>query len=207
MKPSTPEFGDGPVFHGNPPDFSLVLGGPLFQLLRRAHLSDDALMMARQRVIVIALLAWLPLLVLSALEGRALGGGVAVPFLLDVEVQIRYLVALPLLIGAELIVHRRMRSILEIFQERRLIPEPAVPRFDAAVASAVRWQSRSDNSALRVRISLLAVAISWSSRSSALTPRPLRPETSTNGLPSLSVSAYPSARAVACERATISYEK
>ena len=28
----------------NPPDFSLVLGGPLFQLLRRAHLADDALM-------------------------------------------------------------------------------------------------------------------------------------------------------------------
>ena len=27
----------------DPPDFSLVLGGPLYQLLRRAHLSDDAL--------------------------------------------------------------------------------------------------------------------------------------------------------------------
>jgi len=126
---------------GHNTDFSLVLGGPLFQLLRRAHLSDDALMMARQRVVVIAMLAWLPLLVLSALEGRALDGGVAVPFLLDVEVQIRYLVALPLLIGAELIVHQRMRSILEIFQERRLIPEPAMPRFDAAIASAMRWRN------------------------------------------------------------------
>ena len=28
----------------HPPDFSLVLGGPLFQLLRRAHLSDDCLL-------------------------------------------------------------------------------------------------------------------------------------------------------------------
>jgi len=27
-----------------PPDFSLVLGGPLFQLFRRSHLSGDALM-------------------------------------------------------------------------------------------------------------------------------------------------------------------
>ena len=138
MRTPAAEPGDGPRPVGHNTDFSLVLGGPLFQLLRRAHLSDDALMMARQRVIVIALLAWLPLLVLSALEGRALGGGVAVPFLFDVEVQIRYLVALPLLIGAELIVHRRMRSILEIFQERRLIPEPAMPRFDAAIASAMR---------------------------------------------------------------------
>ena len=42
--------------------FSLVLGGPLFQLLRRAHLSDDTLLLLRRRIIVISLLAWLPLL-------------------------------------------------------------------------------------------------------------------------------------------------
>src|SRR5438094_5644002 len=89
-----------------PQAFSLVLGGPLFQLLRRAHLSDDALMMVRQRIIVIALFAWLPLLVLSALEGQMVGGSVAVPFLLDVEVHIRLLVALPLLVIAELVVHQ-----------------------------------------------------------------------------------------------------
>jgi hypothetical protein len=59
----------------DPRDFSLVLGGPLFQLLRRSHLTDDALALLCQRIIVIALLAWLPLLVLSALEGQALRGG------------------------------------------------------------------------------------------------------------------------------------
>jgi hypothetical protein len=87
-----------------PGDFSLVLGGPLFQLLRRSHLSGDALELVRRRVITIPLLAWLPLLVLSALEGQALGGNVAVPFLLDVEAHARFLVALPLLIVAELVV-------------------------------------------------------------------------------------------------------
>ena len=46
------------------PDFSLVLGGPLFQLLRRAHLTDDALSLLRQRMLVGALLCWLPLLLL-----------------------------------------------------------------------------------------------------------------------------------------------
>ena len=58
------------------------LGRAAFQLLRQAHLSDDSLMMVRQRVIVIALFAWLPLLVLSALEGQLLGGSAVVPFLL-----------------------------------------------------------------------------------------------------------------------------
>ncbi len=141
MKTLTPKAADGTGLLGHPTDFSLVLGGPLFQLLRRAHLADDALTMARQRIIVISLLAWLPLLVLSVLEGRALGSSVAVPFLRDVEVHIRYLVALPLLIGAELVVHRRMRSIVEVFLERRLIPESAMPRFDAAIASAFRWRN------------------------------------------------------------------
>jgi len=122
-------------------DFSLVLGGPLFQLLRRAHLSDDALMLARQRIIVISLLAWLPLLVLSALEGQALGGGATVPFLLDVEVHVRFLVALPLLIAAELVVHQRMRTVVKVFVGRRLIPENAMTRFDAAIASAFRLRN------------------------------------------------------------------
>jgi hypothetical protein len=141
MKTLTQKAAAEPGLLGHPTDFSLVLGGPLFQLLRRAHLSDDALLMARQRIIVISLFAWLPLLVLSVLEGRALGSSVAVPFLRDVEVHVRYLIALPLLIGAELVVHRRMRSVVELFLERRLIPESAMPRFDAAIASAFRWRN------------------------------------------------------------------
>jgi hypothetical protein len=141
MNPVTTTSSDGADLLKHPTDFSLVLGGPLFQLLRRAHLSDDALTLARRRVVVIALLAWLPLLVLSALQGRALGGSVAVPFLLDVEVHIRYLIALPLLIGAELVVHRRMRSVVQVFLERRLIADSALPRFEAAITSAFRLRN------------------------------------------------------------------
>jgi hypothetical protein len=125
----------------HPPDFSLVLGGPLFQLLRRTHLADDALLLVRQRIIVIALFAWLPLLLLSALEGNLWGGNSRVPFLLDIELHVRFLVALPLLILAELVVHRRMRPLLQQFVERNLIPENAMARFEAAVASAFRLRN------------------------------------------------------------------
>ena len=124
-----------------PADFSLVLGGPLFQLLRRSHLSGDALELVRQRIIVISLLAWLPLLLLSALEGQALGGSAAVPFLLDVEVHVRFLVAVPLFIAAELVVHQRMRFVVRQFLDRNLIPESAMTRFDAAIASAFRLRN------------------------------------------------------------------
>ena len=125
----------------NPPDFSLVLGGPLFQLLRRAHLSDETTTVVRRRVVVISLLAWLPLLLLSALQGRLVDGSVAVPFLFDVEVHVRYLVALPLLIVAELVVHRRLQPLLQQFQERNLVPDADMPRFEAAVAAAYRLRN------------------------------------------------------------------
>src|SRR5574338_348632 len=122
-------------------DFSLVLGGPLFQLLRRAHLSDSALLMVRQRVIVIALLAWLPLFILSAVQGHLWGKSVAVPFLLDLEVHIRFLIVVPLLIIAELVVHQRLRPIANSFLERNLILEDDLPRFDRAMTSSFRLRN------------------------------------------------------------------
>jgi hypothetical protein len=125
----------------HPLDFSLVQGGPLFQLFCRLHLSDDALMLARQRIIIITLITWLPLLLLAALQGQLLGGGVTAPFLLDVDIHIRFLVALPLLIAAEVVVHRRMRTVVKLFLERHLIPDSARAQFDAAIVSAMRWRN------------------------------------------------------------------
>ncbi|HEX9206652.1 MAG TPA: hypothetical protein VF851_00320 [Steroidobacteraceae bacterium] len=122
-------------------DFSLVLGGPLFQLLRRTHLSDDALDLVRRRVVVIALLAWLPLFLLNAAGGRLLGTDVAVPFLIDLEVHVKFLVALPLLVIAELVVHQRMRSVARTFRDRDLVPEAAMGRLEAAVAGAYRLRN------------------------------------------------------------------
>jgi hypothetical protein len=144
-EPKPVTFRAASTFHDNKfqdrQDFSLVLGGPLFQLLRRSHLSDDALEMVRRRITVISLLAWLPLLVLSALEGQALGGRATVPFLLDVEVHVKFLIALPLLIIAELVVHQRMRFVVQQFLERNLIPESALPCFNAAIKSAFRLRN------------------------------------------------------------------
>jgi|SRR5579872_2747182 len=122
-------------------DFSLVVGGPLFQLLRRTHLSGDALELVRQRLLIVFLVVWVPLLGLSIVEGRAWGGRAAVPFLWDVEAHVRFLLALPLLVVAELVVHQRMRLVVRQFLDRGVIPERALPRFDAAIASAFRLRN------------------------------------------------------------------
>jgi hypothetical protein len=138
MKTRTLEPADGLNPLHNSSDFSLVAGGPLFQLLRRVQPSDDKLVSMRRGIIIIPVLAWLPLLVLSAVGGRLFSGNVAVPFLSDLEVHIRFLLALPMLLIAELAVEWRMRPLLQEFLERNLIPENAMTRFEAAFKSTSR---------------------------------------------------------------------
>ena len=95
--------------------------------------------MMHRRILALVILTWLPLLVLSFLEGHLWGGGVAVPFLKDVEAHARFLVVLPLLIVAEYAVHRRISPLPRRFVERKLMPEHELPRLEAAMASARRW--------------------------------------------------------------------
>ena len=121
-----------------PPDFSVVLGGPLYQLLRRTRLSDDALALVHRRILAFLLVTWLPLLVLTLLEGTTWRGSVAVPFLLNAEVQLRFLLAMPLLLVAELGVHVRMRALVSQFSRRELISTADLPRFHDAISSAMR---------------------------------------------------------------------
>ncbi len=127
-------------YHENQ-DFSIVLGGPFFQLLRKAHLTGNALELIKKRTLIISMVAWLPLLILSIINGRAWGDSINLPFIEDIEVHIRFLVAMPLMVVAELIVHQRMRLVVNQFQERNLIPEHAVNQFQKAFRSAFRLRN------------------------------------------------------------------
>ena len=122
-------------------DFSLVAGGPLYQLLRRTRLSGDALELTRRRVVVTVLITWLPLLLLSIVEGNAWPRSGAMAFLQDFETHLRFLIAAPLLIWAEVRVHRVLPGIVRCFVERGLISGAVRPTFDAAIASAMRLRN------------------------------------------------------------------
>ncbi|MEF8715862.1 MAG: hypothetical protein V5B39_20410 [Accumulibacter sp.] len=140
MNPSTtPSTGFDPP--RSPPDFSLVLGGPLFQLLRGARLEDDAATLVGRRIAAFVLLTWVPLLVAAAVEGLAWDGRVAVPFLRDAAVHARFLAALPLLVVAELVVHLRIRGVVAQFLEREIIAGAEIARFDGAIQSAMRLRN------------------------------------------------------------------
>ncbi len=129
-----------PADHPVPEDFCLVLGGPLYQLLLRTGLISPPLQNLRLRIAAIVGLVWLPLPLLTILDGR-FASGVKVPFIQDVEVFARLLCAIPLMIIAEVFVHRRTRAITTGFVARQIITERVRPAFDAAVSSATRLRN------------------------------------------------------------------
>jgi hypothetical protein len=136
-------------------DFSLVAGGPLYQLLRRLRLSGEGLQLVRRRVAFLTTLAWVPLLALSIAEGHAWGSSVSLTFLKDLETHAKLLIAVPLLIAAEFKVHQRLPFVARQFLERGIITAAVRPQFDAAVASARRLR----NSVVAELILLLVVYV------------------------------------------------
>jgi hypothetical protein len=132
-----------------PPDFSLVFGGPLYQMLRRTHLTGSTLRLLRRQVALSVLVCWVPLAVLSLAQAHFLGGA-KLSFFRDIETHVRFLVSLPVLILAEMLVHERIWPVVKRFVERRVITAEQLPKFYAAINSAIRMR----NSAI-VEIALL----------------------------------------------------
>jgi hypothetical protein len=118
-------------------DFSLIQGGPFFQLLLRAGLLKQPTDLVTRRIVALLLITWVPPLLLSALAGRALGG-VAVPFFHDIGEQVRFLLCAPLLMAADVIVHRRIRPVVAQFIERGVVGPEDVPRFKDIIAATMR---------------------------------------------------------------------
>ncbi len=123
-----------------PSNFSLVLGGPLYQLLLRTRLTTPTLDLLKRRILVISLFAWLPLFLFSIFEGKAWSGA-SIPFLFDIENQLRFLVALPLLIAAEYLVHIRIRDLVGNFVDRNIITQKELPSFRSLIDSAMNLRN------------------------------------------------------------------
>ena len=119
----------------------------------------------QRRVLVIPMIAWLPLMLLTSLSGTGLFS-----FLHDVEVHVRLLIALPILIAAETIVHSRMRPAERIFVNRRIVMPDDLPRFDRAVASAIRLRNSYVVELMLVILVYTFGLWLWSSRVPIATP-------------------------------------
>jgi len=71
-----------------------------------------------------------------------------------VDVHARFLLALPLLLVAELVVHQRIRRVVKQFVERGIVPTQARPEFEAIIGSAMRLRNS-------ILIEVLLIVLVW----------------------------------------------
>jgi hypothetical protein len=121
-------------------NFSIVVGGPVYDFFLRIGLVRRGLPNVRPRIIAFVAIAWLPLLVLSIKDGLALGDRVTIPLLLDFSTYGRLLLALPLLLLAEVVIDPGIRSAVEEFVEEGIVPEKEYPAFEQVLHRVQRWR-------------------------------------------------------------------
>jgi hypothetical protein len=121
------------------PEFSLMEGGPGDALMKRLRLIRPELGAASGRTaIILAMLTWLPLLAFSLIEGLALSGA-RIPFVYDIAAHVRFLVAVPILVLAEIPIGRRLRAVAKHFLNAGLVPAGEQKKFVSSVVDTVRF--------------------------------------------------------------------
>ena len=123
-------------------DFSITKGGPLHWLLVRLGHAGDERRLVLRRALAVVLITWLPLLLLSLVQGLAWGRLIKIPFLRDFAVNVRLLVAVPILVLAESGIDRRWRTLVLEFLRSELINEKSLPSFEAVLERTMRWRDR-----------------------------------------------------------------
>ena len=111
-------------------NFSIVVGGPVYDLLRRFGLVRQSLPNVSRRIVAVVAMTWLPLLVLSLKDGLAFGHHVRIPFLYDLSMYGRFLLGVPLLLLAELVIDPAVRQAVAEFVDARLVQDQELPDFE-----------------------------------------------------------------------------
>jgi hypothetical protein len=113
-------------------DFSLARGGPAYTLLRVLGLPLDTRAGAARAALVLAAVAWLPLLVLTVAQGTALGDAVQLPLLHDVSVFVRFLFSLPLFVLAGPVIDRKLATVIDHLVAGGIVPESQRAQYNDA---------------------------------------------------------------------------
>ena len=120
---------------------SLVLGGMFQALARRIPFLTGGTPGTFRKAAAAALVAWLPLAVLTAVEGTFSGGAVRLPFLDDFVTHIRFLLVVPFFVLMERFVDpaydRYVRSTEELVEEDTEIRYHAIARRAGQLAGSV----------------------------------------------------------------------
>jgi hypothetical protein len=123
-------------------NFSLARGGLIHRLSIRFGGAREQRVRTGGRTLVALAVTWLPLLLLSAMQGSALGDQIRIPFIKDFAVNSRFLIALPLLILSEAGIDQRLRSMVKHFLEMGLVKNADLPSFERVLAGVTSLGDR-----------------------------------------------------------------
>jgi hypothetical protein len=137
--------------------FLLMEGGPIYNIQKRIGIIKKDAPLNKKRALVAALITWLPLLILSALEGTAFGHSVAVPFLRDFSTYTRFLLAVPLLLLAENILAPHVAEAADHFVTSGVLLEKDYKEFDHIVERGLQLR---DSVLAEIIIAILAYGFS-----------------------------------------------
>jgi hypothetical protein len=120
--------------------FSITRGGPVHWLLIRLGQAGDRRRLVLRRALAVVLITWLPLLLLSLLQGEAWGGAIKIPFLRDLAINVRLLIAAPILVLSESRIDRRWRTLVLEFLRTELVCQRNLPAFEEVLKRTSRWR-------------------------------------------------------------------
>lgn len=135
-------------------ELEFELGGPVYRLMQRIGLIQGAGPSIGRRMIGFLLITWVPLLLFSLLEGRALGSTPRESFLLDFATYARFFLAIPLLFAAEVVVGPRLRTAGLHFVQANFVRPEDLPAVEAAI---IRVRQRRE--ALLPELVMLGIAL------------------------------------------------
>jgi hypothetical protein len=139
------------------PHFSLVHGGPLYGAQRALGLIPDHGLGVRRRILVFVALSWLPVAIGAIAIGRAFGADTAEPLSHHFAVHARCLVAIPLLLVAELFAERWLPVLLHYFVESGLVPASEHAGFRDALRAAAKVRDSGWGQLLVIGVTLSSV--------------------------------------------------
>ena len=90
------------------------------------------------RLLISVLISWVPLLLLAAAQGLAIGPTRLESFLMDFAVNVRLLVVVPVFLLGEAIGGAQLRTVVQQFLDAGLVKEESREKFDATVRNTVR---------------------------------------------------------------------
>jgi hypothetical protein len=134
----------------SPEDFSLSEGGPFFNALVKTRLINHPAKLA----LIISCITWLPLVIITVFEGTVYSG-TTLPFLKDIAIQARIMVAIPILIMIRVTIDGKVNAVIRYFSVALLGPEEQ----KIIVTTALRRAKKLTNSAVSEIILAIIVVI------------------------------------------------